>query len=510
MVTSRIERTGVHSPMKIRVGSFYNAEKSSHHSTSLLPNLLPGRGVSDAHIYNGRPHVSAVKAADDAVRLPRLGIHCAANDDAKASGWCVHTGPLKNLQARSWPIATHGHPGEKPIANAKREKLRAIAKNKVGGSRGKANVDATSLISAGKQFAGDKASHEGTRRRSLLCRLAAEDQDVSLAEVIPHLAAAAQDPYGSAFLQACLPEAPTELKTLVLSALLPSISGVCMQQFGHAFVIQLLNEITVEQLRLIAGSLAPHVKQISLDVHGCRVIQKALQVMPRDASEHLIAGLKDSVIQCVKSMHANHVFQVCIEELPSPSVDFLVDACESWGAEAVASHIYGCRVLLRLLEYVPRHRLQLVFNQLFQNVLKLAQDRYGNYVLQHVLDHCEISDKLMVIAEVLKAGAFELAKQKYAHNVMEKCIQVALAPDNELGLEHARESLCNDLFWRDGCSSVLSLATDRFGSKVVLSALNHFKGSHLVALRNVLRGKQEELKEFSNCEALLSKLHVDV
>lgn len=272
----------------------------------------------------------------------------------------------------------------------------------------------------------------------------------------------------------------------MFGATLTELVNLSLHQYGHAFVLQILSVATTEQLGVFAMALSSHVKLLTLDLHGCRVIQKALQVLPHDSREQLIEGLKSCPAQCIKNMHGNHVMQVCIEKMPSASIAFIIHAIEGWGADSASAHLYACRVVMRLLEHAQRWQMQDVLHQIFQSVPKLVQNRYGNYVLQHILEHSEATDRRQLISLVLCCGVTMLAKQKYAHNVVLKCIVVAWLPEFEATLEAERVSLSQEFVWQEEASGISMLGSDRFGGLVLECLLDHLKGPDLEKLEQLL------------------------
>ena len=56
-------------------------------------------------------------------------------------------------------------------------------------------------------------------------------------------------------------------------------------------------------------------------------------------------------------------------------------------------HPYGCRVVQRLLEHCLKSQKEELLKELLLYIDQLIQDQYGNYVVQHILDHGETSDK---------------------------------------------------------------------------------------------------------------------
>lgn len=62
-----------------------------------------------------------------------------------------------------------------------------------------------------------------------------------------------------------------------------------------------------------------------------------------------------------------------------------------------------------------------MLNEVFERVLDLTRDMYGNYVISHVLEHGAPSDKLFVISKI-KKKVLMLSTHKFGSNVIEKCL----------------------------------------------------------------------------------------
>ncbi len=62
-----------------------------------------------------------------------------------------------------------------------------------------------------------------------------------------------------------------------------------------------------------------------------------------------------------------------------------------------------------------------MLNEVFERILDLTKDVYGNYVISHVLEHGAISDKSFVINKI-KKKVLMLSNHKFGSNVIEKCL----------------------------------------------------------------------------------------
>lgn len=63
------------------------------------------------------------------------------------------------------------------------------------------------------------------------------------------------------------------------------------------------------------------------------------------------------------------------------------------------------------------------FVEVFFGVLRLIfLDQYGNYVIQHLLVHGKLSDRIEIARQV-RGKILQYSQHKFASNVIEKCVQ---------------------------------------------------------------------------------------
>lgn len=74
-----------------------------------------------------------------------------------------------------------------------------------------------------------------------------------------------------------------------------------------------------------------------------------------------------------------------------------------------------------MLEHCDEVQLRPILNEVFERVLDLTRDIFGNYVISHVLEHGKKPDKLFVINKI-KKKVLMLSSHKFGSNVIEKCL----------------------------------------------------------------------------------------
>ena len=97
----------------------------------------------------------------------------------------------------------------------------------------------------------------------------------------------------------------------------------------------------------------------------------------------------------------------------SVQVHFVIAAVSksSETAESMASHIYGCRIIQRLLENCPLDRLDGILDPIVSAVGKLSKDKHANYVIQCILEKGRFEDKRSIVKAISK-NVLDFSKNK--------------------------------------------------------------------------------------------------
>jgi len=161
----------------------------------------------------------------------------------------------------------------------------------------------------------------------------------------------------------------------------------------------------------------------------------------------------------------------------------------------MASNMYGCRVVQRLLEHCAPGQLATMLDQILSSVDRLAQDPYGNYVVQHTLQHGRKEDKKQII-NVIKADIVAFAKNKCSSNVVDKCFEVSTTGEHAQALEEERASLMKAVLGEPGSDSPpwQQMVDDRFGNYIVQRVIELSRGAEREQLLQQLRDAEPQLR----------------
>ncbi|KAL3850650.1 hypothetical protein ACJIZ3_012532 [Penstemon smallii] len=317
-----------------------------------------------------------------------------------------------------------------------------------------------------------------------------------LTEIAGHVVEFSADQYGSRFIQQKLETATTEEKNIVFQEIFPQALTLMTDVFGNYVIQKFFEHGLAAQRRELAEKLFGHVLTLSLQMYGCRVIQKAIEVVDVDQKIQMVEELDGNIMRCVRDQNGNHVIQKCIECVPEEHIQFIVTTFFDQ-VVTLSTHPYGCRVIQRVLEHCEDEKTQTkVMEEILGSVSMLAQDQYGNYVVQHVLEHGKPHERTTIIQE-LAGKIVQMSQQKFASNVVEKCLtfgdptQRGMLVSEMLGTTDENEPLqamMKDQFANYVVQKVLETCSDQQRElimsriKVHLNALKKYTyGKHIVA-----------------------------
>jgi len=246
---------------------------------------------------------------------------------------------------------------------------------------------------------------------------------------------------------------------------------------------------------MLCKQLSGKVFELAQHKYACRVLQKAAVNLSEQQVCELGEELKGHVCRLAMDQNGNHVVQKFFE---TPR------ACEMLYGEfqtntgMVAKHVYGCRVLQRMIEL---HGVQVspLLNEMCsgQTLRSLCFDQYGNYVLQYILTFGREADLESVLDAITNSIA-DFACHKYASNITEKvmdsfrgrpqiskiCKALLAGPARNPGAEGA-----------DGDDLLTRVTKDQFGNYIVQKLMQLLPDNLLPALMDRLRENLPRLEK---------------
>jgi len=328
-------------------------------------------------------------------------------------------------------------------------------------------------------------------KQSSLLRKHREDKiRYTLTELQDHLLEFMKDPIGNKLILELYESAANAERTMVEEVCFDHFIFLAEHQVGYSILQKLLEYGSPRARQLVAERLVNNVLRLSMHAHGCRVIQRAFESVNLEDQIIFAKELRSHVIQCIEDQNGNHVIQKMIERMPPARIQFIVDALQG-SIQRMAAHCYGCRIIQRLMEHSsPSLQLDPILAELSRNIPQLIQDQYGNYVIQHMLEHGRTDDRRLIL-NIVASQIWILSCHKFASNVVEKAIIVS-TPDERTPLLEAIVGHPLDVN-----PPLFTMMRDRYGNYIVQRLLELGHESQKKVLLRRLKDQVHVLKKFT-------------
>ncbi|KAF0896944.1 hypothetical protein E2562_030790 [Oryza meyeriana var. granulata] len=155
--------------------------------------------------------------------------------------------------------------------------------------------------------------------------------------------------------------------------------------FGSRFIQKKLERATTSELVMVYEEIVPHVRLLALDVFANYAIQKAFEVSDLDlkiemANERVLERCDDPDI---------------LKELISEIVE---------GVPELAAHQFGNYVVQHIVEHGGEFVRGMILTKLKGWIVQMSCRKYGSNVMEKCLTFGSIHDRLMIAAEIAYAG----------------------------------------------------------------------------------------------------------
>ncbi|KAL9258772.1 putative pumilio homolog 7, chloroplastic [Drosera capensis] len=321
----------------------------------------------------------------------------------------------------------------------------------------------------------------------------------SLTEVQGSICSLAKDQGGCRFLQKKFTEGSNEDKMIIFNEIIGSIVELMVNPFGNYLIQKLLDLCDEDQRLSIVHMVTREPGQfvrISLNSHGTRVVQKLIETLKTRKQISLVkAALETVFLDLIKDMNGNHVVSNCLRCLSYEDNKFIFEAATKLCVD-LGTHQYGCCVLQKCVMHSKGADQQNLIAAISANAILLAEDPYGNYVVQNIIEN-KIPTAAKGIIPQFEGHFVRLSTNKFSSNVVEKCLA---------HIEECRPKIVHELL---STPHFEELVQHPYGNYVIQSALKHGKGhladSLIAAIRPLSNLRQSPFSKKIFSQHLLKK-----
>ncbi|XP_061350091.1 putative pumilio homolog 8, chloroplastic [Gastrolobium bilobum] len=316
----------------------------------------------------------------------------------------------------------------------------------------------------------------------------------SWADVQGYMCHLAKDQNGCRFLQRMVDEGTSKDVRIVFKGVIENVVELMMDPFGNYLVQKLLDVCREDQRLQIVLMLTKEpglLVRTSLNLHGTRVVQKLIGTLNSRKQISLVrSAIQPGFLDLIKDLNGNHVIQRCLQCFSCEDNEFIFEAAAKFCVD-IATHQHGCCVLQRCVDYAMVKYQDRLLKEICRHGLFLAQDPFGNYVVQYIIEMENPSASTKLISQ-FKGNYVNLSMQKFSSHVVEKC------------LKHVGESRSRIVRELLSVAHFEQLLQDPYANYVVQRALGVTKGTLHASLVEAVR-PHKILRTSPYCKKIFSR-----
>eukprot|EP01062_Namystynia_karyoxenos_P015751 TRINITY_DN1573_c0_g3_i1.p1 TRINITY_DN1573_c0_g3~~TRINITY_DN1573_c0_g3_i1.p1 ORF type:complete len:689 (+),score=252.61 TRINITY_DN1573_c0_g3_i1:90-2069(+) len=267
---------------------------------------------------------------------------------------------------------------------------------------------------------------------------------------------------------------PQDTVAQLLPVLRPKFANLAMHQHASKVLAALAAIASPQQVAELIRIASPDICEIAEANAGSEVLCALAARLPAsDAAAAFVEAAVPRIVPLATSVNGRKVLQAALLKLSYDEACPLYDAV-CFHIMTLATDQCGCITVQRLYDAASDHRFRMQLQmRVLESTIHLITDPYGNYVLQHAIKDVPMCSEF--VAQQVAGNVAHLACNKYASNVLERCLQS--------GTDEVRCALILEICQ---AQTVAILMNDAFGNYVVQSAVDTAPNSMLDMLKDAI------------------------
>jgi len=232
-------------------------------------------------------------------------------------------------------------------------------------------------------------------------------------------------PAGSKFLQHQIINANWTDFHDILQQVMEKLVTICNDQYGN-YVVQCFFKLSDPAVwRKILMRIRSSIRVIAMNQYGCRVLQRVISEIDDVLFRIVIDAISRRAWMLAVHNFGCHVLHCTIVRGSGEIVKILLEKASGRRRKKMLIELsksaFGCRIVKSMLENAFPGDREIIIEAIMgmpRILLLLCMDEFGNYVIQHIVEHFKEKHS-MAVMKVLDSRILEMAKNKFCSNVLE-------------------------------------------------------------------------------------------
>ena len=254
-----------------------------------------------------------------------------------------------------------------------------------------------------------------------------------------------------------------EILHLIFVELQPNLEELIIDPYANYFCKKFFTYLNQKDRLEFLQTIEQSLIKLSLDSIGTYPIQSIIEHLnSKNEKNIIISGIKENFERLIYDTFGCHVLEKLLTCFEDEYINFIYNYIVD-NFLNLTNNSNGIYIIKKILTFTQKKNLHEKLKTIVQkNIIFLIKQLYGNFVIQVII---EAWDDYKDITDLLKGNYFELSFEKYASNVIERCLEKD---------EDILENYINEIVESKCIPDVMK---SNYGNYVIQKAIKLAKGS---------------------------------
>lgn len=284
-------------------------------------------------------------------------------------------------------------PEEKDDANSNR----SPALNEVRKQGAKCKLSVAEMLPFVLEFAKDQ--HGSRYLQTKLDEITIEEEKQAIfAALLPEVAQLANDVFGNFVVQKLFDIATPDQKKALASALQAEILDLSCQTYGCRVIQKAIQCVSRESQVLLAEALKNDVLKCIENMHGNHVIQKCIEQMPPESVNFIIQAVQDQTEKMASHMYGCRVIQRLLEHCASGQLHLMLEQILE-NITKLSQDPYGNYVVQHMLEHGRKEDKKRIISIIEQDIVGFAKHKCSSNVVEKCFEIATVGEHAQTLEQ---------------------------------------------------------------------------------------------------------------
>ena len=255
-----------------------------------------------------------------------------------------------------------------------------------------------------------------------------------------------------------------EILHLIFVELFPFLSDLIIDPYANYFCKKFFTYLNQKDRIDFLKNIEKNLVELSSDSIGTYPIQSIIEHLSSKNEKNIIlSGIKEGYIKLIYDTFGCHVLEKLLTCFEDEYVEFIYTYIFD-NFLYLTNNSNGIYIIKKILTFTKKKNLhEKLKNIVKKNAIFLIKQSYGNFVIQVIIENWEDYKE---ITDLFKGNFFALSLEKYASNVIERCIE----KDKEILENYINEIISN--------KCIANVMKSNYGNYVVQKVIKLAEGEN--------------------------------